>query len=100
MSAPEPAASHAAPVREPRTDLPTGVSMFCAALLLSCPSVEISIYSTCKRISQKILRNVMKFVMLICQQDLNSINCAILRGMSRGCGRAPAVSRLLKRAPV
>ena len=97
---PAPAAPHAVPVLDRALTLTTGVSMFCAALLLSCPSVEISIYSTCKRISQKILRNVMKFVMLICQQDLNSINCAILRGMSRGCGRAPAVSRLLKRAPV
>ena len=46
------------------------VSMFCAALLLSCPAVEISIYSTCKRISQKILRNVMKFAMMIADQDL------------------------------
>ncbi len=44
--------------------------MFCAALLLSCPAVEISIYSTCKRISQKILRNVMKFAMMIADQDL------------------------------
>jgi hypothetical protein len=37
------------------------VSMFCAAMLLACPCVEISIYSTCKRISQKILLNVQKF---------------------------------------
>ena len=27
------------------------ISMFCAAMLLACPGVEISIYSTCKRIS-------------------------------------------------
>ena len=53
----------------------TGVSMFCAALLLSCPAVEISIYSTCKRISQKILRNVMKFAMMIADQDLGEF-CA------------------------
>jgi hypothetical protein len=31
------------------------VSMFCAAMMLACPGVEISIYSTCNRISQKIL---------------------------------------------
>ena len=53
--------------------------MFCAALLLSCPCVEISIYSTCKRISQKILRNVLKFAMMIADQDMATINCAILR---------------------
>jgi hypothetical protein len=39
--------------------------MFAAALLYSAASVEISIYSTCKRISQKLLRNVMKFMSLI-----------------------------------
>jgi hypothetical protein len=39
--------------------------MFAAALLYSAPSVEISIYSTCKRISQKLLRNVMKFLALV-----------------------------------
>jgi hypothetical protein len=57
----------------------TGVSMFCAALLLSCPCVEISIYSTCKRISQKILRNVMKFACMIADQDMSTINCKILK---------------------
>ena len=41
------------------------VSMFAAALLYSAASVELSIYSTCKRISQKLLRNVMKFLSLI-----------------------------------
>ena len=41
------------------------VSMFAAALIYSAPSVELSIYSTCKRISQKLLRNVMKFLTLI-----------------------------------
>ncbi len=53
--------------------------MFCAALLLSCPCVEISIYSTCKRISQKILRNVMKFAGMIADQDMSTINCKILK---------------------
>lgn len=41
------------------------VSMFAAALLYSAPGVELSIYSTCKRISQKLLRNVMKFLALV-----------------------------------
>jgi hypothetical protein len=41
------------------------VSMFAAALMYSCASVEISIYSTCKRISQKLLRNVRKFMDLV-----------------------------------
>jgi hypothetical protein len=41
------------------------VSMFAAALLYSAAGVELSIYSTCKRISQKLLRNVMKFLALI-----------------------------------
>jgi hypothetical protein len=39
--------------------------MFAAALLYSAAGVELSIYSTCKRISQKLLRNVMKFLSLI-----------------------------------
>jgi hypothetical protein len=38
------------------------VSMFAAALLFSAAAVEVSIYSTCKRISQKLLRNVVKFL--------------------------------------
>ena len=41
------------------------VSMFAAALLYSAKSVELSIYSTCKRISQKLLRNVQKFLRLV-----------------------------------
>ncbi len=55
------------------------VSMFCAALLCSCPGVEISIYSTCKRISQKILRNVLKFCMLICDQFWENLHMESLR---------------------
>jgi hypothetical protein len=47
--------------------------MFAAAMLYSTPSLELSIYSTCKRISQKLMRNVAKFLSLIykdtqCQQ--------------------------------
>lgn len=39
--------------------------MFAAAMLFAAPNTEISIYSTCKRISQKLLRNVIKFLELI-----------------------------------
>jgi hypothetical protein len=39
--------------------------MFAAAMLYSTPSLEMSIYSTCKRISQKLMRNVIKFLDLI-----------------------------------
>ena len=39
--------------------------MFAAALIYSAKGVELSIYSTCKRISQKLLRNVLKFLGLI-----------------------------------
>ena len=48
------------------------VSMFAAAMLYSAPGVEISIYATCKRISQKLLRNVVKFFDLICKNDMKS----------------------------
>ena len=41
------------------------VSMFAAAMLFACPNMELSIYSTCKRISQKLLRNVVRFLELI-----------------------------------
>ena len=39
--------------------------MFAAAMLYSTPGLELSIYSTCKRISQKLMRNVTKFLGLI-----------------------------------
>jgi len=55
------------------------VSMFCAAMLLSCPGVEISIYSTCKRISQKILRNVQKFALMIADDDYATLNFSVKR---------------------
>ena len=55
------------------------VSMFAAALLYSGASVELSIYSTCKRISQKLLRNVMKFLSLIYEglgvQEFKEVRC-------------------------
>lgn len=38
---------------------------FVAGLIFACPAVDIAIYSTCKRISQKLLRNVCKFLELI-----------------------------------
>jgi hypothetical protein len=41
------------------------VSMFAAAMLYAAPACECSIYSTCKRISQKLLRNVCQFLELI-----------------------------------
>lgn len=41
------------------------VSMFAAAMVFACPNLELSIYSTCKRISQKLLRNIVKFLDLI-----------------------------------
>jgi hypothetical protein len=41
------------------------VSMFCAAILFGARAIELSIYSTCKRISQKLLRNVRKFLDMI-----------------------------------
>ena len=41
------------------------ISMFAAALIFSCPAVECSIYSTCKRISTKLLRMVLRFINLI-----------------------------------
>jgi hypothetical protein len=54
------------------------VSMFSAALLFSCSAVELSIYSTCKRISQKLLRNVVKFLDLI-YEDLKCKKMVVLR---------------------
>lgn len=55
------------------------VSMFAAALIVSCPRVEVSIYSTCKRISQKLLRNIQKFIYLICDQDISSYHLHVVR---------------------
>jgi hypothetical protein len=41
------------------------VSLFAACMIFSCAKVEISIYSTCKRISQKLLRNVLRYLAII-----------------------------------
>lgn len=44
------------------------VCLFVAALMFAAPSIEISIYSTCKRISGKLLRNCVKFLSIIQEQ--------------------------------
>jgi hypothetical protein len=41
------------------------VSMFAAAIMFACAGCEVSIYSTCKRISTKLLRNVTMFLGII-----------------------------------
>ena len=41
------------------------VSMFAAAMIYASPRTEISIYSTCKRISQKLLRNIGAFLAMV-----------------------------------
>lgn len=55
------------------------VSMFAAAMLFSAPNVEISIYSTCKRISQKLLQKVQQFFAVICGQDLKKSGFVVTR---------------------
>jgi hypothetical protein len=55
------------------------VSMFAAAMLYSAPNVEISIYSTCKRISQKLLRNVQKFFSVICDDNVANSGFSVTR---------------------
>ena len=52
--------------------------MFAAAMLFSTPSLELSIYSTCKRISQKLMRNVAKFLDLI-YKDLKTSQMPVIR---------------------
>lgn len=55
------------------------VSMFAAAMLFAAPNVEISIYSTCKRISQKLLNKVQQFFAVICQNDLKKKGFTVTR---------------------
>ena len=55
------------------------VSMFAAAMLYAAPKVELSIYSTCKRISQKLLRNIQKFFYIICNQDITEHQFRVIR---------------------
>lgn len=57
------------------------VSMFAAALLFSCSGIELSIYSTCKRISQKLLRNVVKFLDLI----YDGLGCERMKVIRSNC---------------
>jgi len=52
--------------------------MFAAAMLYATPSLELSIYSTCKRISQKLMRNVARFLDLI-YKDTKEQEMPILR---------------------
>lgn len=54
------------------------VSMFAAAMIFSCPQFELSIYSTCKRISQKLLRNIVKFLEII-HTELNIAPSKVIR---------------------
>lgn len=53
--------------------------MFAAAMLYSAPQIELSIYSTCKRISQKLLRNVVKFFYQICDDNIDAHHFKIIR---------------------
>ena len=39
--------------------------MFAAALIFAAPNVELSTYGTRKRISQKLSRNIVKFLDLV-----------------------------------
>lgn len=55
------------------------VSMFAAAMLFAAPRVELSIYSTCKRISQKLLRNVQKFFNEMVEHDMAAWNFKVIR---------------------
>ena len=41
------------------------VCLFVSALVFACPNLEVSIYSTCKRISCKLLRNCTRFLQII-----------------------------------
>jgi len=52
--------------------------MFAAAMLYSTPSLELSIYSTCQRISQKLMRNVTKFLGLI-YDELGTAKMPVIR---------------------
>ena len=66
------------PFFSPRFGKTFAVSMFAAAMLYATPSLELSIYSTCKRISQKLMRNVARFLDLI-YKDTKEQEMPILR---------------------
>ena len=63
--------------------------MFAAAMVFSAPMLELSIYSTCKRISQKLLRNIVKFLDLI-YLELGITPYKVLRMNSEASPRARA----------
>lgn len=53
--------------------------MFAAGILFAAPSVELSIYSTCKRISQKLLRNVNKFFDIMVNHNMATEGFKVIR---------------------
>ena len=55
------------------------VSMFAAAMVFAAPRVELSIYSTCKRISQKLLRNVQKFLNEMVEHNMAAHGFKVIR---------------------
>jgi len=55
------------------------VSMFAAAMVFAAPRVELSIYSTCKRISQKLLRNVQKFFNEMVEHNMAAHGFKVIR---------------------
>eukprot|EP00961_Rhodomonas_salina_P137158 1845280-Rhodomonas_salina.3 len=67
------------------------VSMFAAAMIFSCPKFELSIYSTCKRISQKLLRNIVKFLEVI-HTELDIQPSKVLRMNSEEVSLVPVAS--------
>ena len=71
--------------------------MFAAAMVFSAPMLELSIYSTCKRISQKLLRNIVKFLDLI-YLELGITPYKVLRMNSEASLRAAHASQTLTRA--
>ena len=77
--APQPHRSSFFKARARRFGKTFAVSMFAAAMLYSTPSLELSIYSTCKRISQKLMRNVTKFLNLIYDALPNEPKMPVIR---------------------
>ena len=49
------------------------------AMLCVTPNVEIRIYSTCNRISQKLMCNVQKFFGVICNDDVAGSGFSVVR---------------------
>ena len=78
------------------------VSMFAAAMLYSTAGLEMSIYSTCKRISQKLLNNVWKFLKCIHRyySAINWVNSKLLNASTatRGRPRCPRFGETARRS--